>query len=557
MTMEQMPTPPIGIDLGTTNSLISVWQDGKAKLIPNALGEVLTPSTISIDDDGSVLVGRPALSRLTTHPQQSAAVFKRYMGTSKVFKLGAQSFTPAELSALVLKSLKADAEAFLGQPISDVVISVPAYFSDEQRKQTRFAAELAGLNAVRLINEPTAASMAYGLHTEEFGRTLVFDLGGGTFDVTVLEYALPLIEVHASAGDNYLGGEDFTLALVKACLTQWKLTESEIEPQELSRLHDIAEQFKCRPLSESQTLIWHYHQQNLQIELDEKALEKIWQPLLNRLRAPIEQALSDARLQPSQLDHLVLVGGASRLSVIQRMVVRLFGKMPHQHLDPSTIVALGAAIQAACRARNEDIDEVILTDVCPYTLGIAIRNGIFSPIIERNTVIPTSRVEHFSTTHVEQTFIRIAVYQGESPKVENNILVEEFEIPIQPNGEIQNLDVRFSYDINGLLEIDVSVLESGKSHSRIIDHSSVGLSDEQKQHSHHRLSALKIHPRDDLINRTLLARLDRAWAQSLGSQRQQIGLWLQEFETILEQQKAIPINEAHKQISSYLDAMKL
>lgn len=559
--MELLQTPPIGIDLGTTNSLISIWQEGRAVLIPNSLGEFLTPSAVSVDSDGSILVGRAALSRLTTHPENSAALFKRYMGTSKTYVLATQKFTPAELSALVLKSLKADAEAFTGQEIKDVVISVPAYFSDEQRKQTRFAAELAGLNAVRLINEPTAAAMAYGLHNEEFGRTLVFDLGGGTFDVTVLEYALPLIEVHASAGDNYLGGEDFTLTIVKACLEQWQLSQGDIPPADFSRLLDLAEQFKCNLNNQEQNLIWHWQDKDWQFSLDEKTAEKLWIPLLNRLRAPIEQALSDARLKPSQLDHLVLVGGASRLSVIQKLVVRLFGKLPHQHLDPSTIVALGAAIQAACRIRNEDIEEIILTDVCPYTLGIETSSdsirGMFSPIIERNTIVPTSRVETFSTSYPEQKQIRVAVYQGESPRVENNILVEAFSIPVKPNGKIQSIDIRFSYDINGLLEVDVNFTESGEIHSKVIDRSPIGLTEEQKKNSHERLKALKIHPRDSMINRALLARLERAWAQTLGDKRQQIGFWIQEFESVLADQKSDAITDAHKRLSDYLDDMQL
>ncbi|GKX53404.1 molecular chaperone HscC [Budvicia aquatica] len=561
MSGAQSSIPAIGIDLGTTNSLISLWKDGKPHLIPNSLGEFLTPSVISLDEDGSVLIGRPALSRMTTHPEKTAALFKRYMGTNKQFKLGTKSFSAPELSALVLKSLKADAEALIGHPVSDVVISVPAYFSDEQRKQTRFAAELAGLNAVRLINEPTAAAMAYGLHTQEFGRTLVFDLGGGTFDVTVLEYALPLIEVHSSAGDNYLGGEDFTRALVKACLSEWKLAESDITPEALARLSDTAEQIKCQLTTQELTLSWNWQDQEYNFTFDEKTAEKFWLPLLNRLRAPIEQALSDARLQPQQLDNLVLVGGASRLGVIQRMVVRLFGKLPHQHLDASTIVALGASVQAACRLRDENIDEVILTDVCPYSLGIAVNknnsSGFFSPIIERNTVVPTSRVETFSTGHPEQSHIRVAVYQGESPRVENNILVEEFEVPVKPNGKIQAIDIRFSYDINGLLEVDVNLLDTGESHTKVIDHNPVGLTDAQRQESHERLKSLKIHPRDTMVNRALLARLERAWSQSLGDMRTQIGIWLQEFDATLAEQKEEEIVLVRERLADYLESMKM
>lgn len=235
--MPASPTPPtystplLGIDLGTTNSLIAVWQDGEARLIPNAVGEVLTPSVVSVDDDGSILVGQAARSRLTTHPERTAAAFKRFMGSDKRYALGEHRFTPEELSALVLGALKQDAEAHLGCAVSEAVISVPAYFSDEQRKRTVFAAELAGLKVQRLINEPTAAAMAYGLHEQKFERTLVFDLGGGTFDVTVLEYALPLIEVHASTGDNYLGGEDFTEALLQACLRDWNLKAEDLAPR--------------------------------------------------------------------------------------------------------------------------------------------------------------------------------------------------------------------------------------------------------------------------------------------------------------------------------------
>ncbi|UMB78184.1 molecular chaperone HscC [Dickeya fangzhongdai] len=558
MIHQQNTAPAIGIDLGTTNSLIGVWQEGKAHLIPNALNEYLTPSVVSLDEDGAILVGRPAVSRLTTHPHLSAALFKRHMGSRKTFRLGDHAFDSAELSALVLKSLKADAESYLGHPIKDVVISVPAYFSDEQRKQTRFAAELAELNAVRLINEPTAASMAYGLHTQNLGRTLVFDLGGGTFDVTVLEYAFPLIEVHSSAGDNYLGGEDFTQLIVKAALKTWQLEESQIPATELAQLYNLAEQWKCRPAAEqTKTLCWRWQEREWRLELDDAAAEAIWLPLLNRLRAPIEQALHDARLKPEQLDHIVLVGGASRMPVIQRLVVRLFGKLPYQHLDASTVVAQGAAAQAACRLRNEDIEEVILTDVCPYTLGIRTANdhqsGLFSPILERNTVVPTSRVETFSTSRPGQTAISIAIYQGESPYVENNILIDEFDMTIQPKDHPQSIEVRFSYDINGLLEVDINLPDSGDTFTKMIDRSPVGLSVAQREQSQQRLKALKIHPRDNLVNRNLLARLEKAWAQTRADERAQIGIWLREFEQALAAQHTPRIQETRARLERALD----
>ncbi|MBC3435376.1 molecular chaperone HscC [Pseudomonas sp. BW16M2] len=554
-------TPLLGIDLGTTNSLIAVWQDGEARLIPNAVGEVLTPSVVSVDDDGSILVGQAARARLTTHPERTAAAFKRFMGSDKRYALGEHRFTPEELSALVLGALKQDAEAYLGCAVDEAVISVPAYFSDEQRKRTVFAAELAGLKVQRLINEPTAAAMAYGLHEQKFERTLVFDLGGGTFDVTVLEYALPLIEVHASTGDNYLGGEDFTDALLQACLRDWNLKAEELAPQALASLHDAIEQLKREAGEGSRVLDWHDGVQSREWRLDDLKLQAIWAPLLTRVRAPIEQALRDARLSPRELDSLVLVGGATRMPQVQQLVAKLFGRLPYRHLDPDTIVALGAASQAACKARDAAIDELILTDVCPYTLGVASSRGedvtgAFSPIIERNTVIPTSKVQRFYSSHPEQKFVRIAVYQGERPWVRDNILVDSFEIPLQSTGEIQSLDVRFSYDINGLLEVDVTFLESGQKHSHSIDRSPTGLDAEARQASEERLARLKIHPRDTLPNRTLLARLERAWMQSLGDERELIGNWLDTFNAVLAGQQAGEISRERQALSQALDELR-
>ncbi|CAI8714889.1 Hsp70 family protein [Pseudomonas chlororaphis] len=558
-----LPRPALlGIDLGTTNSLIAVWQDGRAQLIPNALGDVLTPSVVSLDEDDSILVGKAARARLTTHPERTVAAFKRFMGSDKRLELGGRPFSPEELSALVIGSLKQDAEAFLGHPVQEAVISVPAYFSDEQRKRTLFAAELAGLTVSRLINEPTAAAMAYGLHEQKFERTLIFDLGGGTFDVTVLEYALPLIEVHASTGDNFLGGEDFTEALLQACLKDWQLTPAQIDAQGMASLGDALEQLKCKLADGTQSFSWRHGDRSYEWTLDEALALKIWEPLLGRLRAPIEQALRDARLKPRDLDSLVLVGGATRMPAVQQMVATLFGRLPYRHLDPDTIVALGAATQAACKARDGAIEELILTDVCPYTLGIATNRrehvrDAFSPIIERNTVIPTSRVKQFHTTHPYQELIRIAVYQGERPWVEDNIFIDAFDVPLKPSEQIQSLDVRFSYDINGLLEVDVTLLASGERHSHSIDRSPTGLDAQSRQASHERLTALKIHPRDALPNRTLLARLERAWAQSLGDEREQIANWLGTFTAVLGGQQPTEIASHRTQLNKALDQLRL
>ncbi|EAB4922203.1 molecular chaperone HscC [Salmonella enterica] len=547
-------TLAIGIDLGTTNSLIAVWQDGAAQLIPNKFGEYLTPSIISMDENKQILVGKPAAARKTSHPDKTAALFKRAMGSNTHWHFGEESFNAPELSSLVLRSLKEDAEDYLQQPIKDVVISVPAYFSDEQRKHTRLAAELAGLNAVRLINEPTAAAMAYGLHTQQNSRSLVFDLGGGTFDVTVLEYATPIIEVHASAGDNYLGGEDFTHLLLDEVLKRWNLDKSALTDSDLAALYACVEAAKCAsdfPLRMS----WLYQERALESTFYDDELEALWLPLLNRLRTPIEQALRDSRLKPEQIDSLVLVGGASQMPLVQRIAVRLFGKLPYQSYDPSTIVALGAATQAACRLRHEDVEEVILTDICPYSLGVEVNRqgvpGIFSPIIERNTTVPVSKVETYSTMHPEQDSICVRVYQGESHKVKNNILIDSFDVMLKPNGHIQAIDIRFSYDINGLLEVDV-LLEDGKSESRIISHNATSLTTQQIDASRERLQALKIYPRDMLINRTFKAQLEEQWSRALGDEREMLGEIITDFDAALLSNDMQRVDDVRRRACEYL-----
>ncbi|EOF5380720.1 molecular chaperone HscC [Salmonella enterica] len=547
-------TLAIGIDLGTTNSLIAVWQDGAAQLIPNKFGEYLTPSIISMDENKQILVGKPAAARKTSHPDKTAALFKRAMGSHTLWHLGEESFNAPELSSLVLRSLKEDAEDYLQQPIKDVVISVPAYFSDEQRKHTRLAAELAGLNAVRLINEPTAAAMAYGLHTQQNSRSLVFDLGGGTFDVTVLEYATPIIEVHASAGDNYLGGEDFTHLLLEEVLKRWNLDKSLLTENDLAALYTCVETAKCAsdtPLRVN----WLYQERALESSFYDDELESLWLPLLNRLRTPIEQALRDSRLKPEQIDSLVLVGGASQMPLVQRIAVRLFGKLPYQSYDPSTIVALGAATQAACRLRHEDVEEVILTDICPYSLGVEVNqrgvSGVFSPIIERNTTVPVSKVETYSTMHPEQDSICVRVYQGESHKVKNNILIDSFDVTLKPNGHIQSIDIRFSYDINGLLEVDV-LLEDGKSESRIISHNATSLTTQQIDASRERLQALKIYPRDMLINRTFKAQLEEQWSRALGDEREMLGEIITDFDAALLSNDMQRVDDVRRRACEYL-----
>ncbi|MGH8078842.1 MAG: Hsp70 family protein, partial [Lysobacter sp.] len=343
----------VGIDLGTTHSLIGVYGADGPQLIPNALGGLLTPSVISVDDGGNVIVGRAAQERLVSHPQRSVGVFKRWMGTDRSTRLGTHAFRPEELSALVLKSLIGDAEAALGSKVDEAVISVPAYFSDAQRKATRIAGELAGVRVERLVNEPTAAALAYGLQKRNEGRYLVFDLGGGTFDVSILEMFEGVMEVHASAGDNFLGGEDFLHAMRDAWLGELKLDAKALPAAELAQLQRRLELAK-RDLSQGATAKVEatLAGELRRWEIDETRFAQVCEPLLQRLRAPLERAMRDARLKPTQLDEIVLVGGASRMALCPRLVSRMFGRLPLRHVNPDEAIALGACIAAGMKARN-------------------------------------------------------------------------------------------------------------------------------------------------------------------------------------------------------------
>jgi molecular chaperone HscC len=545
----------VGIDLGTTNSAIAVWREGQAQLIPNAHGEDLTPSIVSIGEDNTLLVGQAAATRLLTDPANTASHFKRFLGSERRYRLGKEQYTPTELCALVLGSLKSDAEAWLGQPVREVVISVPAYFGDQQRKQVRLAAELAGLDAVRLINEPTAAAMAYSLHEQHSRRFLVFDLGGGTFDVTVVEYQDGIMEVRASAGDNRLGGEDFTQDLVDAVLGRLNTDRGELTLSQLGQVYLSCERAK-RHRSGSGLDVELGAEWNRNFSFSESELTETWRDTLTRLRKPLSQALSDARLRPDEVDELIFVGGASRQSEVQQMAVRLLGRFGRHELDPDRVVAMGAAIQAACRLRDSAVEELIMTDVCPFTLGIAVsqgdQHGIFSPILERNTVVPASRVERYRSGHEQQSAVCISIYQGERFWVRDNLHVDDLEIPLPTGKGIQEVDVRFSYDINGMLEVDVTLVNSGEQFQKVIDRSPAGVTEEGKHESRERLARLKQHPRDALPNLTLGERLQQLYEESIGDERRQIEQWLLQFERVLAGQDPQLIRSFREEMNALL-----
>jgi molecular chaperone HscC len=562
----------IGIDLGTTNSLAAVWKDGEARLVPNALGEALTPSVVGLDDTGEVLVGTAARERLLTHPELTAAAFKRQMGSDREIHLGKRKFRAEELSSLVLRALKADAEAWLGEGVSEAVISVPAYFNDAQRKATKIAGQLAGLAVERLINEPTAAALAYGLHKRDLeSKFLVFDLGGGTFDVSVLELFEGIMEVQASGGDNFLGGEDFVDRLVGAFMDrvgrEAGIEESDLEGKVLQALRDQAERTKRQITKhEAGTLHLRWNEQGLSWNVDEEAFAELCEPLLARLGAPIELALRDARIRAGELDEVVLVGGATRMPVVRKMVALMFGRLPSVHLNPDEVVALGAAVQAGLKSRDGALGEIVMTDVCPYTLGTEVaevfgkghvRDGYFMPIIERNTTIPASRVERVWTIQSYQTEVLVRIFQGESRLVKDDIFLGAItlKVPPRPAGE-EAIDIRFTYDINGLLEVEATVLSTERTERLVIEQNPGVLSPEEIGTRLEALEGLKIHPRDQSRNRTALARAERLYQERLGEIRHFLGEQIARFETILAGQDPREIDEAQASLNELLNEIE-
>ncbi|WP_025131762.1 molecular chaperone HscC [Pseudomonas sp. PH1b] len=558
----------VGIDLGTTNSLVAVWRETSSELVPNALGQFLTPSVVGLDEQGRVLVGQAARERLHTHPHLTAALFKRYMGSATEVRLGERLFRPEELSALVLKSLKEDVERAYGEPVEEAVISVPAYFSDAQRKATRIAGELAGLKVEKLINEPTAAALAYGLHQRDKETSfLVFDLGGGTFDVSILELFDGVMEVRASAGDNFLGGEDFDSLLLEHFLEQQAGVADFPERQTvLQALRREAERVR-RALGQDSSAEFNLRVDGRQWTqtITQAQLATLYTPLLERLRAPIERALRDARIRVSDLDEILLVGGATRMPLVRKLAAGLFGRFPSISLDPDQVVAQGAAVQAALKVRSAALEEVVLTDVCSYTLGIEtsqqygsqIESGHYLPIIERNSVVPVSRVKTVQTLHDHQEQVLLKIFQGESRLVRDNVALGQLEIkvPKRKAGEV-SLDVRFTYDINGLLEAQVSIPLTGESHSLVIENNPGVLTPEEIRERLKALEQLKVHPRDQQVNTLLSARLERLYQESLGELREQIGYWAGQFQQVLETQDERKIREVRTQLSEQLQRLE-
>jgi len=481
----------IGIDLGTTNSCVAVMEGGEPVVIANAEGNRTTPSIVAFTKDGERLVGETAKRQAVTNPDRTISSIKRYMGKDHVVEIDGKQYTPQDISAMILQKLKADAENYLGEKVTEAVITVPAYFTDSQRQATKDAGRIAGLNVRRIINEPTAASLAYGLDKiEEHQKIMVFDLGGGTFDVSILEIGDGVFEVIATSGDNHLGGDDFDQVIIDYMAEQFKKEHGidlRNDKMSLQRLKEAAEKAKKELSSVMTTNInlpfitaTQSGPLHLNMDLTRAKFDELTAHLVERTMGPTRKALSDSGLSPSDIDKVILVGGSTRIPAVQQAVRNLTGKEPHKGVNPDEVVALGAAIQAG--VLSGEVKDLLLLDVTPLSLGIETLGGVFTKLIERNTTIPTKKSQIFSTAADNQTAVDIHVLQGERPMASDNITLGRFQlsgIPPAPRG-VPQIEVTFDIDANGIVNVSAKDLGTGKE-QKITITASTNLSEEEIQ----------------------------------------------------------------------------
>ena len=480
----------IGIDLGTTNSCVSVMEGGKPVVITNPEGSRTTPSIVSFSKTGERLVGDLAKRQAITHPDKTVRSIKRKMGTDSRTEIDGKGYSPQEISAMILQKLKSDAESYLGESVNEAVITVPAYFNDAQRQATKDAGRIAGLDVKRIINEPTAAALAYGLDNENEQTIMVYDLGGGTFDVSIIDIGDGVIEVLATSGDNNLGGDDFDQRIIDHLVREFQKEEGidlSGDKMAMQRLKDAAENAK-KELSNMTTTDINIPfitanedgYKNLSVRLTRAEFDRLTADLVERTLTPVRNALNDAGLQPSQLDKVLLVGGSTRIPAVQEAVKKATGKEPSKTLNPDECVAIGAAIQGGKLSGESGSGDILLLDVTPLTLGIETMGGVATPLIERNTTIPAKKSQVFSTAENNQTAVDIHVVQGERPLAKDNKTLGRFRldgIPAAPRG-IPQIEVTFDIDANGIVNVTAKDLGTGKE-QKITITASTNLSDDE------------------------------------------------------------------------------
>ncbi|MBR5387566.1 MAG: Hsp70 family protein [Clostridiales bacterium] len=553
----------IGIDLGTTNSLAVVYKDGQTVRIKNSLDSYITPSAVSIDEDGKILVGEAAKDRLISHPEVSASEFKRSMGQRQDVVLNGVKYTPEELSSLILKKIKADSEAFLGEEVEEAIISVPAYFDDNSRRATRVAADLSGLKVERLINEPSAAALAYlDKNGYEDGTYMVIDFGGGTLDVSVVDVFENIIEILAVAGNNKLGGKDFNEAIARDFCKKNELDYDTLSPAQKAVIYRASERAKIA-LTDMPMVMMEVPLETKKyvLTLTNKELISISKPIFEGIREPVRKAIHDSRKKLESLDRIILVGGSCKMPTVREFIRQITGITPDTSIDPDIAIAEGAGIYAAMK--NKDLKDVILTDICPFTLGIAVNNDILndgsqmmSSIIPRNTTLPSSITKPYSAASDNQTKILLRVYQGESIHPDKNLFLGDLEITCPPTRFGAKIcDVKMTYDINGILIVDVFTADGLAKTKAFRSNSSVLTEDEVEQMRQKMEEAMLVSPEDEKY-RALIARAERVYEESFEDQRFALQRAIMVFRGSLERRDPIKVQQSYKALSDLLDTLE-
>lgn len=528
----------IGIDLGTTNSFACIYRDGRAELIPNELGDYKTSSAVSVLEDGTVLIGAAAKERLVSHPESTAASFKIWMGTKKIITLSNRRFQPEELSALVLRQLMEDAGRYLGEPVEEAVISVPAYFNDDQRCATKLAAQLAGLTVKRLINEPSAAALYHRYSTQNGdGQMMIVDFGGGTLDVSIVDCFENIIEITTIAGDNRLGGNDIDRAIAAHFCRENNLVEDQMEPSLRASLYRQVETAKIALSGSSEVVIslWQGEMQ-YSLVLTDELLRRLCEPIFQKVRTVITRAMKD-RDQRGRINDVILVGGSSQLTVFGDFLEELFGRRPHVAANPDEIVALGVGICAGIKERAEDLQDLVMTDVCPFSLGVATYNYAgdktphMSVLIPRSSMLPASHQERFYTLHNNQNGLRFEIYQGEGYFASENLKLGELEVRVPPGlAGKQSALVTFTYDIDGILHVSAKS-SGGDYRDTLILNSGLHLTEEEQAKAMERIQQIRLAAQGSQKDQLLLERGLRLYEQTIGQRREMaaelIGYWKQ------------------------------